>query len=53
MEIWLNHYTYRTVMAWWVFVAVAAGAITITFLTVSYACIRAALMNPTKSIRTE
>ena len=53
MTTWLDHYTYRTALTWWVFAAVAAGAITITFLTVSYACIRAALMNPTKSLRTE
>jgi putative ABC transport system permease protein len=50
---WLQKYSYRTEISAWVFVLAAAGAMTITLLTVSYQAISAALMNPTKSLRSE
>ena len=53
MGNWLQHYEYRTAMPWWVFGAAGAGAIVITLLTVSYQSINAALMNPTKSLKSE
>jgi putative ABC transport system permease protein len=40
-------------MPWWVFGAAGAGAILITLLTVSYQSIKAALTNPTKSLKAE
>ena len=53
MGQWLQHYEYRAAMPWWVFGAAGAGAIVITLLTVSYQSIKAALMNPTKSLKSE
>jgi putative ABC transport system permease protein len=53
MNSWLRHYTYRAGMSWWIFAATAAGAIFITLATVSYQSIRAAMMNPVKSLKTE
>lgn len=53
MDSWLQKYTYRTGLAWWVFVLAGIGAITITLLTVSFQAIKAALMNPVKSLRSE
>lgn len=53
MHNWLQDYTYRTDMAWWIFAAAGLGAIVITLLTVSFQGIKAALMNPVKSLRTE
>jgi putative ABC transport system permease protein len=53
MHNWLQHYKYRTDISWWVFALTAAGAITITLLTVSYQSIKAALTNPVKSLRSE
>lgn len=53
MRSWLQHYTYRTGLPWWVFVAAAAGALAITLLTVSFQAIKAAIQNPVKSLRTE
>jgi len=50
---WLQKYTYRTPISWWIFVAAFAGAMVITLLTVSFQSIKAALMNPVKSLRTE
>ena len=50
---WLQKYQYRTDISWWIFIIAAAGAMLITLLTVSYQAIKAALMNPVKSLRTE
>ncbi|HLI93155.1 MAG TPA: FtsX-like permease family protein, partial [Puia sp.] len=50
---WLQHYDYRTNISAWIFVAVGAGALAITLLTVSWQAIRAALANPAKHLRTE
>jgi putative ABC transport system permease protein len=53
MESWLQKYTYRTEISWWIFAAAGSGALLITLLTVSYQAIRAALLNPVKSLRSE
>lgn len=53
MHQWLQNYDYRSNISWWIFVASGAGALIITLLTVSFQSIRAALMNPVKSLRTE
>ncbi|MES2795676.1 MAG: FtsX-like permease family protein [Bacteroidota bacterium] len=53
MHNWLQKYTYRTEISWWIFVAAGVGALVITLLTVSYQAIKAALMNPVKSLKTE
>jgi len=48
---WLEQYAYRTTISWWLFVTAGVGALFITLLTVSYQAIRAALINPAKSLR--
>jgi ABC-type antimicrobial peptide transport system permease subunit len=53
MNNWLKNYKYHTEVSWWVLAATAAGAIFITLLTVSFQGIKAALMNPVKSLKTE
>jgi ABC-type antimicrobial peptide transport system permease subunit len=53
MTGWLEQYPYRVSIQWWVFALSGIIAILITLLTVSYQAIRAALMNPVKSLRTE
>lgn len=53
MHNWLENYQYRSTLSWWIFAATGAGALTITLLTVSFHAIKAALMNPVKSLRTE
>ena len=50
---WLQKYEYRTEMSWWIFAVSGAGALVITLLTVSFQSIKAALMNPVKSLRSE
>ncbi|RYU97578.1 ABC transporter permease [Emticicia agri] len=53
MNNWLEKYTYHTELSWWVFAAAGAGALMLTLLTVSYQAIKAALMNPVKSLKTD
>ena len=53
MNKWLEDFTYRINIAWWVFAAAAGIAILIAILTVSYQSIKAAIVNPVKSLRGE
>lgn len=53
MHNWLQNYQYQAGIPWWIFIVAGMGAIVITMLTVGYQSIRAALMNPVKSLRTE
>jgi putative ABC transport system permease protein len=50
---WLQNYEYRTDMPWWIFAGSGAGALAIALLTVSFQAIKAALINPVKSLRSE
>jgi ABC-type antimicrobial peptide transport system permease subunit len=53
MHNWLKTYEYKTGISGWIFVGVCLGALLITLLTVSYQSIKAALMNPVKSLKSE
>jgi putative ABC transport system permease protein len=53
MQNWLQNFEYRTGVSWWIFALTGLGALMITLATVSYQSIKAALMNPVKSLRTE
>lgn len=50
---WLDNYTYRTDISWWVFILVALIALGITLITVSFQAFRAALKNPVEAIKNE
>jgi hypothetical protein len=50
---WLEDFAYRITINWWVFVLAGSAVICITLITVSFQSIRAALMNPVKTLRTE
>jgi putative ABC transport system permease protein len=53
MHEWLQSYSYRITIQWWVFGVAGLGAVTIALLTVSFQAIKAAIANPVKSLRTE
>jgi putative ABC transport system permease protein len=53
MNNWLQNYSYRTQLSWWIFITAGMGAILITLITVSFQAIRAAIANPVKSLRSE
>ncbi|MBS1529213.1 MAG: FtsX-like permease family protein, partial [Bacteroidetes bacterium] len=53
MNKWLQNFAYRINMQWWMFVVAGLLAIMIAFATIGYQAIKAALMNPVKSLRSE
>jgi len=53
MHGWLENYEYRTSLSWWIFAFTGAGTLLITLMTVSFQSVKAALMNPVKSLRSE
>jgi putative ABC transport system permease protein len=53
MNQWLENYALRTSLSAWIFVVAGGGLLLVTLATVSYQAVRAALMNPVKSLRTE
>jgi putative ABC transport system permease protein len=53
MHSWLQDFAYRTTISWWVFIMAGVLAALIAVVTVSFQTIKAAIMNPVKSLRTE
>jgi putative ABC transport system permease protein len=53
MHNWLQHYAIRTNMPWWLFAASGGGILLLTVATVSFQSLKAALMNPVKSLKNE
>jgi putative ABC transport system permease protein len=53
MHRWLADFAYKVDMEWWMFAGAGLLAIGIALLTVSFQSIKAALMNPVKSLRSE
>jgi putative ABC transport system permease protein len=53
MNKWLEDFSYRIEIQWWVFVAAAVTGLIIAFLTVSFQAIRAAMTNPATGLRSE
>jgi putative ABC transport system permease protein len=53
MQKWLQGFAYRQNIQWWVFMVTGLGAVAIAFITVSFQSIKAALVNPVKSLRND
>ena len=50
---WLEKYAYRIEIQWWYFVVTAIAALMIALVTVSFQAIKAALLNPVKTLKSE
>ncbi|TAE42075.1 MAG: FtsX-like permease family protein [Runella slithyformis] len=53
MDQWLADFAYRINIEWWIFAVAGLCSILIALLTVSYQAIRAAVMNPVESLKSE
>ncbi|HTD98249.1 MAG TPA: ABC transporter permease [Mucilaginibacter sp.] len=53
MKKWLQDFAYPTQVNWWIFAIAGGLTLVIALLTVSFQSIKAALMNPVKSLRSE
>jgi putative ABC transport system permease protein len=50
---WLSGFAYRTGIAWWIFVVAGALALLVSVLTIGIHALKAAMVNPVKSLRVE
>jgi predicted permease len=50
---WLSSFAYRVNVGWAIFLMASLGALAIAWITVSYESVKAAIVNPIKSLRTE
>ncbi len=53
MDKWLDDFAYRIDIAWWMFALAGLLAAGIALFTVSFQSVKAALMNPVESLRSE
>jgi putative ABC transport system permease protein len=53
MHKWLDNFAYRTDISWWIFLLGGAIMIVIALFTLAFQTIKAAMMNPVKSLRSE
>lgn len=53
MYRWLLDFPYKTPISWWIFAVAGLSAVLIAFITVSVQAIKAATVNPVKSLRSE
>ncbi|HEY2583313.1 MAG TPA: FtsX-like permease family protein [Mucilaginibacter sp.] len=50
---WLQDFAYRIYVQWWVFIAAGAVSLIVAALTVSVQALKAAMVNPVKSLKSE
>lgn len=50
---WLQDFAYRITLSWWMFALAGALAMLVALCTVGYQALRAALSNPSRSLRSE
>jgi ABC-type antimicrobial peptide transport system permease subunit len=53
MSKWLESYTYRIRMEWWIYAAAGLLSVTIALITISAQAIKAAIANPVAALRSE
>jgi putative ABC transport system permease protein len=53
MNLWLQNFAYHIDLQWWMFALTGGVALGIAFLTTSFQSVRAAMVNPVKSLRSE
>ena len=53
MHQWLQDFAYRTDISWWIFAIAGMVTLLVALIIISFQSIKAVLMNPVKSLRTE
>lgn len=53
MNKWLQDFSYRIAISWWIFLAAGVLALFVALVTISFQAVKAALSNPVKSLRNE
>ncbi len=53
ISIWLNDFAYKVDLGWWIYASAGIIAIFISWVTISFQSIKAALANPIESLKSE
>lgn len=53
LNTWLNEFSYHINMPWWAFLVAGLFTLTVAIFTVSFQSIKASLLNPVKSLKSE
>ena len=53
MDNWLESFPYRIEISLWLFLAVGTGVIVVAFLSVAFQTLKAAVVNPTETLKYE
>jgi putative ABC transport system permease protein len=53
MDKWIKGFAYRIHISWWIFILGGTIAVTIALFTIVYQALKAAIVNPVKSLRSE
>lgn len=53
MDLWLENFAYHIDLSWWIFVVAAGITLAIAFGTICLRSVKAALMNPVESLKSE
>jgi putative ABC transport system permease protein len=53
MNFFLEQFSYRTNISWWIMFAAGTAALLIALFTISFQSAKAAMANPVKNLRTE
>jgi ABC-type antimicrobial peptide transport system permease subunit len=53
MSKWMENYADKTSISWWIFAASGVGMLLVAFITSSFQTIKAAVVNPVRSLRNE
>ena len=53
MQQWLQDFTYRTEVGWWMFAVAGVGALLLALITISVQAIKAGLANPVNALKSE
>jgi putative ABC transport system permease protein len=53
MNTWLDGFAYKTAIGWWVYVLAGLVAVIVALATISSQAVRAAMLNPVKSLKSE
>ncbi|MBF0650950.1 ABC transporter permease [Dysgonomonas sp. GY75] len=51
MDKWLENFAYKTTIYWWIFVLAGVSVFLVSFLAISWQSLRAARINPAKSLK--
>lgn len=53
MNEWLQDFSYKVNISWWLFAAAGVAAVLIALVTISFQSVKAAMTNPVKALRSE